>query len=137
MSIRRMPAKQGRKSYLHRRWVILARVAFPQENNLAAYVPFEERLVATGRASVCIRAQTGTAAPPTLTKPGLPAPVRLTARETEVLRLITRGLTNAQIARQLVISAHTVNAHVRSIFNKLEVNSRSAATRYALEQQIV
>jgi DNA-binding NarL/FixJ family response regulator len=112
-------------------------MAFPQENNLAAHTPFEERLVIPERVSICIRSQPVTAVPTTLIKPELPAPVRLTTREREVLHLITQGLTNAQIARQLVISAHTVNAHVRSIFNKLEVNSRSAATRYALEQQLV
>lgn len=61
----------------------------------------------------------------------------LTEREVEVLNLVAQGLTNPQIARQLVVSVHTVNAHVRSIFNKLEVNSRSGATRSALEQQIV
>jgi DNA-binding NarL/FixJ family response regulator len=62
---------------------------------------------------------------------------RLTAREREVLHLLTQGLTNPQIARRLVISPVTVNAHVRSIYDKLAVTSRSAATRYALLHQIV
>jgi len=43
---------------------------------------------------------------------------------------LTEGLTNAQIAERLVVSLPTVNTHVASIFNKLGVNSRSAATRY-------
>jgi len=139
MSIRYVSNEQGRKPFLHRRRVILARVAFPQENHLAGQVPFEQRLSApqTGRARACMLTQTATGAPTALTKPGLPAHGRLTAREREVLGLIAQGLTNAQIARELVISAHTVNAHVRSIFTKLEVNSRSAATRSALEQQMV
>ncbi len=60
----------------------------------------------------------------------------LTAREVEVLRLLARGLTDAQIAADLVISSRTVNAHLRSIYRKLEVASRSAATRYALDHHI-
>ncbi len=67
----------------------------------------------------------------------LSSPARLTVREREVLRLLTTGLTNPQIAERLVISPVTVNAHVRSIYNKLEVTSRSAATRYALLHQLV
>jgi non-specific serine/threonine protein kinase len=63
--------------------------------------------------------------------------VGLTEREIEVLRLLAKGMTNSQIAAQLIISSHTVNAHVRSIFNKLEVNSRSAATRYAAEHHLL
>jgi DNA-binding NarL/FixJ family response regulator len=55
----------------------------------------------------------------------------LTAREVEVLRLLAQGLTYAQIAEQLVISQRTVNGHVTSIYGKLGVSSRAAATRYA------
>jgi predicted ATPase/DNA-binding CsgD family transcriptional regulator len=64
-------------------------------------------------------------------------PAGLTAREVEVLRLLAQGMTNAQIADRLVISLHTVNAHVRSIFNKLDVNSRNAVTRFALEHNLL
>jgi DNA-binding NarL/FixJ family response regulator len=53
------------------------------------------------------------------------------------LRLLTEGLTNPQIAERLVISLPTVSTHVTSIFNKLQVNSRSAATRYAVEHHLV
>lgn len=61
----------------------------------------------------------------------------LTAREVEVLRLLTQGLTSAQIAEQLVIGLVTVNSHVHSIYNKLGVNTRSAATRYAREHHLI
>ncbi|HLI05678.1 MAG TPA: response regulator transcription factor [Ktedonobacteraceae bacterium] len=64
-------------------------------------------------------------------------PAGLTQREVEVLRLVAQGLTNAQIAAQLIVSLHTVNAHVRSIFNKLNVNSRTAVTRFAIEQKLL
>ena len=64
-------------------------------------------------------------------------PDRLTPREMEVLRLLAQGLTSAQIAEQLVIGVVTVNFHVRSIYSKLGVTSRAAATRYALEQHLL
>src|SRR6266571_4595639 len=72
------------------------------------------------------------AAPPPATYPA-----GLSAREVEVLRLLAKGLTNAQIAEQLIISPLTVNAHVRSIYSKLGVTSRAAATRYAVEYKLV
>ena len=64
-------------------------------------------------------------------------PSGLTSREMDVLRLLAQGLTSAQIAEQLVIGVVTVNFHVRSIYSKLGVTSRPAATRYALEHHLV
>ncbi len=61
----------------------------------------------------------------------------LTEREVEVLRLVARGLTDAQVAELLVISPRTVNAHLRSIYSKLGITSRHAATRFALEHQLI
>lgn len=64
-------------------------------------------------------------------------PNGLTAREVEVLRLVAQGWTDAQIAAQLVISPRTVNAHLTSIYRKIGVSSRYAATHYAQQQQLV
>jgi len=64
-------------------------------------------------------------------------PDGLTAREVEVLRLVAQGWTDAQIAEELVISARTVNAHLSSIYRKIRVSSRHAATHYALTQQLI
>ena len=61
----------------------------------------------------------------------------LTAREEEVLRLAAQGLTNAQMAERLVISPRTVNTHLTSIYSKIGVTSRVAATRYAIEHHLV
>ena len=71
-------------------------------------------------------------------KPSAPStyPAGLTEREVEVLREVAKGLTIAQIAEQLRIRFHTANAHVRSTYKKLEVTSRSAAVRYALEHHL-
>ena len=47
--------------------------------------------------------------------------------------LVARGLTDAQVAAELVLSRRTVHAHLRAIYRKLDVGSRHAATRWALE----
>jgi DNA-binding CsgD family transcriptional regulator len=55
----------------------------------------------------------------------------LTDREVEVLHLLADGLSNAEIAERLVLSERTVHAHLRSIFDKLGVNTRTAAVHAA------
>ena len=60
-------------------------------------------------------------------------PARLTPREIEVLGLVASGMTNAQIAKELFVSPHTVETHLTSIYHKLGVTSRATATRFALE----
>jgi predicted ATPase/DNA-binding CsgD family transcriptional regulator len=82
--------------------------------------------------------------PPQLTPDASPSvlmrqpsfPAGLTSREVEVLRLVARGLTDAQVAEQLVISPRTVTTHLTSIYNKLAVNSRVAAARFAIEHDL-
>jgi DNA-binding NarL/FixJ family response regulator len=64
-------------------------------------------------------------------------PFGLTAREVEVLRLLAQGLSDAQIAEHLVISPRTVNRHTTSLYNKLGVSSRAAATRAAIEHHLL
>ncbi len=61
----------------------------------------------------------------------------LTRREVEVLCLVSQGLTDAQVAERLVVSPHTVHAHINSIYRKVGVNTRSALTRYALQHHLV
>ncbi|GCE21150.1 LuxR C-terminal-related transcriptional regulator [Dictyobacter kobayashii] len=87
-------------------------------------------------------------APPSLTREDeqpLPIPERhtedlpyqLTKRELEILQLVARGLTNTQIAAELVISARTVNWYLTNIYSKIQVSSRSAATRFAFEHHLL
>jgi DNA-binding NarL/FixJ family response regulator len=54
----------------------------------------------------------------------------------EVLRLVATGMTNAEVAEQLSISDRTVGQHLRSIFEKIEVSTRAAATRWAVDNGI-
>jgi DNA-binding CsgD family transcriptional regulator len=60
-------------------------------------------------------------------------PAGLTPREAEVLRLLTTGLPNAEIADRLSCSPRTINAHLTNIYSKLGVNTRGAAIRFALD----
>jgi DNA-binding CsgD family transcriptional regulator len=76
-------------------------------------------------------AESGPAEPP----PALPG--GLTPREVQVLKLVATGLSDAQVAEQLVISPRTVSTHLQSIYGKLGINSRVAATRFAVENKLV
>jgi DNA-binding CsgD family transcriptional regulator/tetratricopeptide (TPR) repeat protein len=61
----------------------------------------------------------------------------LTRREREVLRLISTGMTNADIAARLFIAEKTVSQHVTAVLNKLDVSSRGAAARKATDEGLV
>ena len=64
-------------------------------------------------------------------------PAGLTKRECEVLRLVASGKTNRQIAVKLFLSEKTVARHLSNIFTKIDVTSRSAATAFAYDQELV
>ena len=61
----------------------------------------------------------------------------LSIRETEILDLLYRGLHIAQIAAKLCISPHTVQTHIKKIYTKLHVNSRSQAIYEAVQQNLI
>jgi len=63
-------------------------------------------------------------------------PAGLTAREVEVLRLVAAGLMNSEIAARLFLSERTIEQHLRSVYNKLGSSSRTAATRFAIENHL-
>jgi DNA-binding NarL/FixJ family response regulator len=69
----------------------------------------------------------------TATDDGAP---RLTERETEVLRLVAKGLTSKQVAERLVLSHRTVENHVQNTLTKLQLHNRVELTRYAVDKGI-
>ena len=75
--------------------------------------------------------QLGSAGSDTVTPP------RLTDRELEVLRLVARGRSNREIARELFISENTVKNHVRNILEKLQLHSRMEAVMYAVREKLL
>ncbi len=66
-----------------------------------------------------------------------PAHSELTPREKEVLLALSRGLSNDEIAKELVISEKTVKTHLGSIFGKLQVGGRAQAMLYAIREGLV
>ncbi|GAC1390225.1 MAG: hypothetical protein NVS4B11_06070 [Ktedonobacteraceae bacterium] len=96
----------------------------------------EQALASEGRAMNVPPIATVLPLPSHVTSPVV-YPDGLTTREVEMLRLLVTGLTNAQVAEQLVIGPRTVDSHLTSIYGKIGVSSRSAATRYALDHHLV
>lgn len=101
------------------------------------------RALALGPAIELARSALAARAPEASSPPQQPHPMRgnaphtlLTEREQEVLALLVEGHPNKVIAEQLHISPYTVHAHLRSIYSKLDVRTRSAAVRYTLQQQM-
>jgi DNA-binding NarL/FixJ family response regulator len=64
-------------------------------------------------------------------------PADLTTREVEVLRLLARGLSNKQIAQQLVISPKTAGSHVEHIYRKIDASNRAQASVFALRHGLM
>ena len=63
-------------------------------------------------------------------------PVGLTPREMDVLQLVAQGLTDSEVAKRLFVSPLTVGSHLTSVYNKLGVNPRVEAARFAIEQGV-
>ncbi len=68
--------------------------------------------------------------------PYAPARANLSVRETDVLKLVARGLSNKEIARELGISLRTAQNHIANIFRKLELSDRVSAAVFAVNQGI-
>ena len=64
-------------------------------------------------------------------RPAVPCSELLTRRQLEVVRLVSQGFTDAQIARRLVLSKHTVHRHLQNAYARLGCSSRAAAVAQA------
>jgi DNA-binding NarL/FixJ family response regulator len=69
-----------------------------------------------------------------MNQPETPPGEQLTERETEVLKMVAKGLSYKQIAERLVLSHRTVQNHVQNTLRKLQLHNRVELTRYAIEQ---
>jgi DNA-binding CsgD family transcriptional regulator/Tfp pilus assembly protein PilF len=76
-------------------------------------------------------------APPEDTEAQPDYPAGLSVREVEVLKLVARGMTNAQVAEELYISPRTVNAHMGSVYHKIGSSTRAEAARFATEHGLL
>ena len=93
---------------------------------LAGDLPVDQRLMR----EVLLRLASDSQPPP---RPPAPPTDQLTVREREVLTLLARGNTNPEIARELIITQHTVKIHVEHILTKLGVSDRTQAAVKAIE----
>lgn len=64
-------------------------------------------------------------------------PSNLSAREIEIIRLISKGLTNKKIASKLFLSVHTVSTHRKNVLNKLKLNNSSELVAFAIKKGII
>jgi DNA-binding CsgD family transcriptional regulator len=114
---------------LYERSVLLERLEFQRSRLHDLLSSTSESLDAISGADVTLERHeraSAPASPPTSGRPSLLASL-LTAREQEVLELMTSGATNNQIARELVVSEGTVKSHVKRILRKLRVDNRAGA----------
>jgi DNA-binding NarL/FixJ family response regulator len=68
---------------------------------------------------------------------GIQIQQELSPREVEVLRLVAEGASNPEISERLSISHHTVKSHIIHIFNKLNVNDRTQAAVWAVQNDLI
>jgi predicted ATPase/DNA-binding CsgD family transcriptional regulator len=116
----------------HRSRVAAARARLDEEAFEAAWA--EGRAMSLGQAIECALDRSTT---PEETAIPETYPAGLSAREVEVLRLVAQGMTNSQVAEKLFISSRTVNWHLGSIYRKLGFSSRTEATRFAVEHNLL
>jgi DNA-binding NarL/FixJ family response regulator len=109
-----------------------ARTGSPSELTADAFVALRaqalDRTIVDALAAV-VETRSGRRAPK--------GPADLSEREMEVLVLVGRGFTNAEVARELHVSPHTIRHHLESIYEKIDVTSRAGATLFASEHGLL
>ncbi len=118
---------------MYERTVSAVRSRLPEDDFVAAFRAGRE----LGSETAAVEAEAVTTAVVTTTTGAGSSPANpagLSEREVEVLRLVTEGLSNAEVAGRLFLSPRTVDAHLQRIYGKLGVSSRGAAIRFAVER---
>ncbi len=103
----------------------------------AAVGDLARAIIATGRGEIILPPELATQALVALARGegvGNAPQISLTEREQQVLDLLAKGLTNKDIAQTLILSVRTVEAHLRNIYSKLDVDSRTEAVLWAVDQ---
>jgi len=102
----------------------------------ATVAELSRAIIAVGRGELALPPQIAAQALTTLARGKLPGDSlveALSEREQEVLSLLAQGLTNKDIAQTLILSVRTIEAHLRNIYGKLDVRSRTEAALWAVE----
>jgi non-specific serine/threonine protein kinase len=115
---------------LHRSRVATARARLGEEAFATAWAEGRAMSLEQAMEYALDRSTTPQTAPETY-------PAGLSAREVEVLSLVAQGMTNAEVARKLFISSRTVGWHLGSVYRKLGFSSRTEATRFAVEHNLL
>lgn len=129
-------AAQGWGHHLHERSEVAVRAALSPEAFSQAWEDGVTQPLERVVAEVLALEPLGWSSPDDTDPPLAPA-LGLTTREVEVLRLLSEGLSDPEIARSLSISYRTVNGHVAHILHKFDVESRTAAAVHALGQGLI
>ena len=115
----------------------LRKQIFTEEWTAGRSMTIEQAVEALSQAPLFVTEATDKELTSTLKSLDLPSQRASQPEKWEVLGLEAQGLTDLQVANRLVISPRTVSNHLTSIYNKLGVDSRTAATRHAMEHQLV
>ena len=94
-----------------------------------------EAIHAAGRGEVCLHPEAAKRLMRQVKTPDMRE--SLTPRETDILKMISRGYSNKDISKELDLSEYTIKAHVSSLLSKLELSSRTQAALFALKQGLV
>lgn len=94
-----------------------------------------EAIHAAGRGEVCLHPEAAKRLMRQVKTPDMRE--SLTPRETDILKMISRGYSNKDISKELDLSEYTIKAHVLSLLSKLELSSRTQAALFALKQGLV
>ncbi len=127
-----LPAYDAYEAAVARLRTALGEAAFEAVWAAGGALSVEDAVAEASALAVCLGAAPALPRAPSTAPPRV-LPAGLSEREVEVLRLVAQGRTNAQVAECLFLSPRTVEAHLRRVYDKLDVPTRAEAVRFALK----